>query len=183
MTVTVPTNGGVAVGHRVIASAAIGTYRGTVTCSDSRGNVYSIDGRASANNLFVCSAYVATALQPGDTITLTYPSYSGQSQASAFDFAGIAPVTAGNGTAIGASTSTTVVSVNPALGTTNANDVLFGAVGSNGTFAGGNGFAALQPNAGLGAAYRIVTSTGSFAAFGSVSSGAWRSVLVAYRVG
>jgi hypothetical protein len=183
MVLTVPTGGGVAAGHRLVAAAAIGTYRGAVTCSDSRGNAYSIDGRASANNLFVCSAYTTTALQPGDTITLTYPSYSGMSQATAFDFVGIAPVTPGNGAAIGASTSTTVVSVNPALATSNANDLLFGAVGSNGTFAGGYGFTGLQPNAGLGAAYRIVTSTGSFAPFGAVGSGAWRSVLVAYRVG
>jgi hypothetical protein len=183
MTLTVPANGGVAAGHRIVAAAAIGPYRGTVTCSDSRGNVYSIDGRASANNLFVCSGYVSTPLQPGDTITLTYPSYSGQSQASIFDFAGIAPVTPGNGAAIGASSSSTTVSVNPALVTSNANDVLFAAAGANGTFAGAYGFTALQPNAGLGAAYRIVTSTGSFAPFGTVGGGAWRSVLVAYRVG
>ena len=182
MSLVVP-SGGVVSGHRVIIAAAVGTYRGAVGCTDTRGNAYTIDGRAAANNLFVCSAYVATALQPGDTITVTYPSYSGTSQATAYEFAGIAPVSPFNGGAIGASTSTRVVSVNPALATTNANDVLFAAVGSNGTFGGGYSFIGLTPNGPLGAAFRVVTSTGSYSTIGTVGSGAWRSVLVAYRVG
>jgi hypothetical protein len=184
MTLTVPAGGSAATGHRVIVSASVSTFGGTVSCRDSRGNTYTVDGRVGTNNLFVCSAHVTTALQAGDTITLTYPGFSGVSLASAYEFSGIAPVSPVDGTfRQGASSSVTVVSVSPALATANANDVLFGAVGSNGTFAVGNGFKSAGANGGLAAAYMTVSTTGSYSAFGKVGSGAWRGVLVAYRAG
>jgi hypothetical protein len=184
MTLAVPTGSTVAAGHRVIVSASVGTFGGTVSCRDSRGNSYTIDGRVGTNNLFVCSAHITTALQAGDTITLTYPGFSGVSLASAYEFSGIAAVSPVDGTfRQGTSSSVTVVSVSPALATANANDVLFGAVGSNGTFAVGNGFKSAGANGGLAATYLPVTATGSYSAFGKVTSGAWRGILIAYRAG
>jgi hypothetical protein len=180
---SVPTGGGVVAGHRVVVAAAVGTFGGTVTCRDSRGNVYALDGRISTNSLFVCSAHVGNALQPGDTITVTYPSFSGVSAATAYDFAGIAPVSPNNGARQGGSTSTRLVSVSPVLTTSNSTNILFAAVGSNGTFAGNYGFTTLPGNVGLGAAFRIVTAAGSYSAIGTVASGSWRTELIAYRVG
>src|SRR5262249_22118397 len=183
LVLTVPAGGGVVAGHRVVVAAAVGTFGGTVTCRDSRGNAYAIDGRTSTNNLFVCSANATAALQPGDTITVTYPAFSGASAATAYEFAGIAPVSPNNGARQGGSTSTRLVSVSPALATTTSTTILFGAVGSHGTFAGNYGFTTLPGNGGLGAAFRIVTSTGSYSSIGTVGSGSWRSELIAYRVG
>jgi hypothetical protein len=165
-------------------AASIGTFSGAVGCKDSRGNTYTVDGRASANNLFVCSAHVATALQPGDTITLTYPAFSGASAAVAFEFAGIKATSPVDGTfRTGSSTSTKVVSVSPPLTTTNASDVLFGAVGSTGVFVSGNGFTLAGTRSGATGVFRVVASPGTFGVLGSVGTGAWRALLIAYRVG
>ncbi len=184
LTLVVPPGGGTAAGHRVVVAASVGTFGGTVGCADSRGNSYAVDGRVSTNNLFVCSAHVAHALQAGDTITVTYPGFSGVSMAAAYDFAGIAAASPVDGIfRTGASTSTKAVTVNPVLTTTNANDVLFAAVGSNGSFVPSAGFVDAGTFGGLAGATQTVSTTGAFGALGSVATGSWRALLIAYRAG
>jgi hypothetical protein len=178
-----PAGSGVAAGHRVVVSAAVGTFGGAVGCRDTKGNVYTVDARAATNNLFVCSAHVVNPLGPGDVITLTYPGFSGPSFATVNDYVGISPVAPVDGVfRQGASTSTKLVSVAPALGTTGAS-VLVAAVASNGTFVPGAGFGSSIGIAGLAQATQTAGAPGSFSTVGTVASGAWRALLVAYRVG
>ncbi len=132
----------------------------------------------------MCSAHVANALVPGDVVTLTYPGFSGVSLATVNDYAGISAVAPVDGMfRQGGSTSTKIVSVAPALGTTTANTVLVAAVGSNGTYVPGAGFSPSGGISGLAVASQTVGALGSFSTVGTVAAGAWRALLVAYRVG
>lgn len=169
LTLTAP----VAAGHRVIAAASVGTFAGPVACKDSRGNTYTIDARSS--NVFVCSSLLTTALASGDTLTLTYPGFSGPSTALAGDYT--APSVDGNRP--GASTSTKNVSVTPALSTATPG-VIVSVVSSKPGFAAGNGFTTTGAENDLNVGFRTAQA-GSYAALGSVSTGAWRAVLVAYH--
>ncbi len=75
LTATVPA-GGVASGARVVVCFAMTGEGGTVSCADGRGNPYSVDEEVTNNTTVrtvVLSAPVATALQPGDAITVTHP--------------------------------------------------------------------------------------------------------------
>jgi very-short-patch-repair endonuclease len=138
---------------------------------------------SSTTNLFVCSAPVTRALSPGDTIKLSYPGFSGISVATASDVVGIAAVSPVDGAyRQGANTSTKTVSVNPALTTTNPNDLLFGAVGSNSTFAASNAFVANSSLGGVATAYLTANATQAFTIFGNVTSGAWRGTPLYTRV-
>ncbi len=174
-TTVVPVASPVAVGHRVIITANVGTFSGLVTCTDSRGNVYAVDGRSANNALVVCSAPVGVALGPGDTITVKYPAFSGASVVIANEFAGVTGV---DGKTTGSSTSTRTVSV-PAL-TTSGKALLVGAVGGIG-FVPASGWAAAGTLGSTFTEWRAVGSSATISTLGTVSSGAWRAVLVAYR--
>ena len=88
LTISVPA-GGVAAGDSVIVSVTAGTFGGAVACSDTKGNVYSVDADVtSVGRLFICSARNVTALTSSDKITATYPGFSGMSAATASEFAG-----------------------------------------------------------------------------------------------
>jgi glucose/arabinose dehydrogenase len=134
ITIPVPA-GGVAAGHAVLLAATVGTFAGAVACRDSKGNVYSVDADIrGTGRVFVCSARNIVALVPGDTITATYPGFSGISAASASEFSGLSTV----GPSATKSGNSAVPSVS--LSAT-AGDVVFGAVtyGSTPTFTVGCG--------------------------------------------
>lgn len=72
--------GGVAAGHGVVIYAWTNTEGSVLSVTDSRGNSYQTDASASNSSLHTgsifLSAYITTALQPNDTITISYSSGS-----------------------------------------------------------------------------------------------------------
>lgn len=169
---------GVKPGDRVVVAVSAGTFSGNVGCKDSKGNIYKVDGRSSNNSLFVCSSTIGIPLKSGDTITATYPGFSGVSTLIANEFSAVSNT---DGTfKTGTSTSTKTVSA-PNLTTTNPKDLIFGVVESKYQFIPGSGFQTAPSFNGLSAVYKIVESSGTFNTIGSVSTGSWISLLGAYK--
>jgi len=191
ITITVPA-AGVAAGDSIIVSVTAGTFAGAVSCSDTKANSYTIDADITgAGRLFVCSAHNVTALASGDTITASYPGFSGVTTASANEFSGIAPTTPADKVSTAAGNNPSPSSGSTAT-TTQANELLFGAIAHNSTptFAPGSGYnLAGQVIGGSGSGqktnspeYRIVSATGSYAADGTLSSGQqWQAAIVTYK--
>jgi hypothetical protein len=186
LAITVP-GAGVTAGNTVIVAVEVGTARGAVSCRDSRGNTYAVDADVQGvGRLFVCSARLTTALQPGDTITAVYPQFSGGTVASATEYAGItgldrSRVQIGNSAKPTSGTITTTRSGVLLLSVISHNGptVLM----SNGSFTPycraivGGGSA--QKTIDLG--YQLGVAPGTYAATG-VLSGAnrWRAAILAY---
>src|SRR3989344_7818150 len=92
---TVPASG-VAAGNTIIASFGASTVIGTPSCTDSKGNTYTVDVtriNGTSGRVTICSAPVVTALVSGDTITASYPSFSGGPSMSATEFSGLLSAT------------------------------------------------------------------------------------------
>lgn len=180
---------GVPAGDAVTVSVATGTFAGAVGCADTRGNAYTVvaDRNNGSGRLFVCSGTAATALQPGDVITATYPKFSGLSVASVNAITGASVV---DQTSTGSGNNP-----NPSSGsvtTTHATEVVFGAVAHNSvpTFTPGPGLTAVGAvtgGSGSGARtvtpeYMVVTTTGSYPATGTLSGAQqWRAAVVTFR--
>lgn len=191
VTITVA-SAGVAAGESIIVAVTASTFSGAVGCSDTKGNSYSVDADViGAGRLFVCSAHNVTALTSSDTITATYPGFSGVSTASANEFSGLAPAGAVDRTSTASGNS-----ANPSSGTTGtttqASELLFGAIAYNSTptFAAGAGYTVQgQVTGGSGAGqknlypeYQIVSTTGSYAATGTLNPGQqWWAAIVTYK--
>jgi hypothetical protein len=189
---TTVASAGVAAGHSVIVAITASTFGGVVACSDTKGNSYSINADVTGSGrLFICSAHNVTALTSSDTITATYPSFSGISTASANEFSGLASAGAVDRTSTASGNS-----ANPSSGTTatttQASEVLFGAIAYNNTptFAAGGGYNVVgQVIGGSGAGqknlypeYQIVSSTGGYAATGTMTPGQqWWAAIVTYK--
>ena len=179
----IPAGGGAAVGDRIIITASVGGHSGTKTCKDNKGNSYTQDGGVPANNLFICSAYVAKALTQGDTITLIYPAFSGTATAIVNEFAGIASTNTMDGIFTSNNASGKNVTVSPGLTTTAAKELVFGVVGSkSNTFTPASGFISAGSADGLFSIYQIPAAVGSYDSLG-ITSGSWRAILVAYKAG
>jgi hypothetical protein len=170
---------------------ATGTFAGTVGCTDSRGNPYSVvaDKNTGNGRLFICSATIATALTGGDTITATYPGFSGLSVMSinkittSSDHAVIDQASVGSGNNSNPNSGSVV--------TTRPNEVIFGVVAHNSvpTFSPGAGFTivgAVSGGSGSGMRtvtpeFMTVTTTGTFSAIGTLSTAQqWRAAVVTY---
>src|SRR6266571_5815100 len=95
ISVSVPT-GGVAAGNTVIVTFAMDPASGTVTCSDSANNSYSVDasvmngtsGTGIGVRTVVCAARISTALVGSDVITVTHPSVAAKTM-SINEFTGL----------------------------------------------------------------------------------------------
>jgi hypothetical protein len=195
MSVTVPA-GGVPAGHTVIASAAVGTFAGARSCSDSQGNTYTVDVVSASNDLFVCSGQITTALLAGDTITMSYPGFGGTSTGSANEFAGLLSPKTTDGSSVDGFSGSAISSGN--ITTTQANDLLFGTVrqANTSTAPTFTPTAATPPwnivgTVGVGTttspkqwpAYRVVFSTGTYSYAGTLSSSGFsRIAIVAYKL-
>lgn len=100
--------GGVAAGDTAIVVGAKGNDQEAIaSVTDARGNAYRVDQQLhgplyTGMSMTVVSAYVTTALQPGDTITIQYEGAAAYTNrfGAAYDFSGLAP------SAYDASTST-----------------------------------------------------------------------------
>lgn len=183
---------GVPTGDTATVSVATGTFAGAVGCSDSKGNTYSIvaDRNSGQGRLFVCSSHITTPLTAGDTVTATYPVFSGISVVSLNAIASHAS----GGTVIGAS-SANGNSATPNSGniTVGVPAVLFGVIDHNSTptFTAGVGYTVVgQVSGGTGSAkrnispeFKVVSSAGSYSANGTISNGGqfWRAAVVGYQ--
>ncbi len=133
--VTVPASG-VAAGNSIIVWLAMDPASGTVSCTDSASNSYAVDrdqingSGTSGVRTVVLSAHNLNALVSGNTITCTHPSVAARAL-SASEFSGLA-VSATKDQA----TSATGQSTSPSSGTTGmttqANELLIGAIGVEG---------------------------------------------------
>jgi M6 family metalloprotease-like protein len=185
LTILVP-DAGVTAGDTVIVAVEAGTNSGIVGCSDSRGNVYTVNTDVNAvGRQFVCSARLGVGLSAGDSIRATYPSFSGLTAAVATEFSGLSGldqkrVSSGN-------------SATPSSGpiaTTQTNELLVSVISHNATpvFSNGCGFAlAAELIAGSGSnqktidvGYRLTSATGTFTGCGTLTFGQrWRAAIVA----
>jgi uncharacterized delta-60 repeat protein len=182
---------GIAAGDTATVSVATGTFAGATGCTDSKGNTYTVvaDRNSGQGRLFVCSSRLTTALTAGDTITATYPAFSGISVVSVNAIAGWAS----NGNVLaGNSANGNSASPNSGNITTGGPTVLFGVVahGSTPTFTPGANYTLVgQVSGGSGAAkrtvspeFRIVSSGGTYSAGGTISNGGqfWQAAVVGY---
>jgi hypothetical protein len=188
MTVTVPTGGVVAGDTLVVRLMLRGTTSAAVTASDSRGNTYTVDKDQlnSDQRIVVFSANVATSLAAGDTITVTYPSANSQGVV-VDEFSGVAASERVDATGSASGNSTTP---SASVTTTNASDLLIGAVSI------ANTQTVTQPAAWTGlttqslscgnstniGAYKPVSATGTYTYNPTVSNGSrWAAGVVAYK--
>jgi cysteine-rich repeat protein len=187
----------VAAGNRLLVTFAMDPASGTVSCADTRGNVYAIDADVtngsgtSGVRAVVLSAPVATALVGGDVITITHPSLDARAM-SVSEFSGLgardrSATATGNGTA--ASAGPTAATAHPA-------ELVLGAVGAetkkSEPLAPGAGFTALAgsstgnngsttSNMSIDEEYRVVNATGTFTADGTLAQPRnWAMAVVTY---
>src|SRR5207245_6754787 len=170
ITVTVPA-AGVATGHSVILTLAMADASGGVTATDSKGNTYSLAADITPSNVrtVILAAHNVTALVSGDTITVTHPSASLRAL-SANEFSGVSPTSALDQTHTATGSSTTPSSGATAA-TTEAAELLLGAMGVAGTtsdtFTAGASYTALAQAGTPTIGFRGATSASSS---GSVTS-------------
>ncbi|HMC68299.1 MAG TPA: Ig-like domain-containing protein, partial [Mycobacteriales bacterium] len=197
-TVQLTLPGPVAKGHTVIVFAGINSWGILISSiTDTRGNVYTVDATVNHTgtslNSYIGSGYVATPLQAGDKVTVTFSTslYSTR-LVSAADFSGIASTNRvdTSGTVFGSSNSPAT----PSVATTQPGDLLAAGFGSvnNATFTPSFPFTALSPtSAALGSVTRsiysswwIAPNSGSYKTGGTLSAAAqWTAALVAYKSG
>ena len=189
--ITVPA-GGVAKDSTIILRIGLRQAGGAITATDNRGNTYTVDRDITSGNArtAILSAYVATALAAGDSISVTHANGRAEGVAAA-QFSGIAATGR-----VDASAAAGGNSAAPATGVTTATGqtLLYGAVAntSNVTYTEAAGWTtqahqALSCGGPSGTAdshgaYRSVFATGSFT-YGPTMSGAqeWAAAAVAYR--
>src|SRR5438876_5027592 len=163
--VTVPA-AGVATGDSVILTLAMADASGGVTATDSKGNTYSLAADiTNALNVrtVILAAHNVTALVSGDTITVTHPSASVRAL-SANEFSGLSPTSALDQTQTATGSSTAPSSGATAAATSEAAELLLGAMGVAGpisdAFTAGTNYTALTP-AGTGIGFRGAASASS----------------------
>jgi N-acetylneuraminic acid mutarotase len=176
-------------GVTVTVSVATGTFAGPAGCTDTKGNTYQVvaDKNTGNGRLFVCSATLTTPLAAGDTLTATYPRFSGLSVMS------VNAITAGGGAVAQASTAAGNSAAPNSRGVTPSQppQVVFGVVAHNSvpSFTPAAGFTvvgAVTGGTGSGARtvtpmFRLATTTGGYAATGTLSGGQqWRAAVVTY---
>jgi hypothetical protein len=178
---------GVAAGNTIIVTFTMSSVTGTVSVTDTKGNIYTSDADVNYSSYvrtLVFSAPVTTALVSGNTITVTYPSAVSKA-VSIYYVSGLVLLKDQSATATGNSSS---LSSGNTANTTQDYELLIGAIGYNNTstFTVGGSFTALtKSTAGskltIQPEYRIVTSDGVYAASGSITSGRWAAAIVAYK--
>jgi CheY-like chemotaxis protein len=173
--------GGVAAGNTVIVAFVMDDTDGTVSCADQQGNTYGL-ADVDQNNInqvrtVIFSAYITNALSSGDWIRVTHPSI-GDRVIHASEFSGLANSTVDQ-TGSNSGNATTLTSGNTTSTTAEPNELLIGAIGvagpSSDTFTptvetpvwNKTEVTTSNDNIRLNSLYRIVTSTGQYAASGT----------------
>jgi fibronectin type 3 domain-containing protein len=181
---------GVAAGHTLVVSlllSSTSSTTGAVTVSDTAGNTYTVardvnDGSAGDRTVTLVALGVKQ-LAAGATITVTYPS-SAETHLSVDEFAGVTAVD----TSAGATASTAAFS-SGATGTTGQPaEILIGTLGEeSGSIpiwaAGWTALPTLAISSDyLDTAYRLVTTTGAYAATGT-TTGQWMAAIITLKTG
>jgi fibronectin type 3 domain-containing protein len=190
-TISVPVGSpGVTAGHTLEVSLLLSStspLTGAVSVKDTAGDSYVVardvnDGSAGDRTV-VFTAIGVKALAAGASITLTYPS-SAETHVSVDEFSGVT----GIDTSAGASATTSAFSSGTAPATSQASELLIGAVGTESGSAPkwNTGWTAL-PTLSLSGdyldtAYRLVTTTGSYAATGTIG-GQWMASITTLKTG
>src|SRR5450631_3423812 len=179
---------GVVVGHTLVVSlllSSTSSTTGAVAAADNAGNTYAVvrdvnDGSAGDRTVTLVALSVK-ALAVGATITATYPS-SAETHLSADEFAGVTAVD----TSAGATASTAAFSSGATATTGQSAEILIGTLGAESGSALGwaAGWTALPTLAissdYLDTAYRLVTTTGTFAATGT-TGGQWMASIITLK--
>jgi len=124
---------GASVGNTVIVTFAMDPASGSVTCADSKGNIYTSDmdvtngSGTSGVRTVVCSAAVTNALVSGNTITISHPSVASKA-VSATEFSGLDTAARVDQTVSATGTSATPSS-GPTAATSQPAELLIGAIG------------------------------------------------------
>lgn len=125
---TIPA-GGVAAGRTVVVVSTHKANTGAApTCADSRGNTYAVIRSAVENGHRACifRATLATALQAGDTITVTQPENDNRKTISAYELSGTETTyTSGEGHGTSSSSTNPTATTEASIG---AGAIAFGAV-------------------------------------------------------
>jgi len=190
---------GVTKGDTVVLWAGMSSTSITISSvTDSRGNTYTVDATVNHGveslNSYVASGYVATALLPGDTITVTFSvsRYSARLVAGA-EFSGIAP-TARVDQGATASGSGTTVGTASTPATSQADELVVQGIGTNTTAVctPQPGFIALGSATAspsgvtrtIHQAYRIINAAAPQRATATLSTSSfWTAAVVTYRAG
>jgi hypothetical protein len=190
-TISVPVGTpGVAAGDTLVVSLLLSSTTHLTTASpvtDTAGNSYFVgrdvnDGSAGDRTVVFVSTKVK-ALAAGSTITLTYPS-SAETHVSVDEFSGIA----GIDTSAGATGITSSFSSGTTPATSQASELLIGAVGTESgaapTWSAGWTALPVLSLSGdyLDTAYRLVTTSGGYAATGTIR-GQWMASIVTLKTG
>lgn len=197
---TVAANG-VPTGHAVIVAFALNPSAATLSCSDSRGNTYTADADVTNGSgstgvrTVVFSTNVTTALEAGDTITLTFDTLVQAKAAVAHEFRGLVTASMVDQTSTATGNGTSPNSAATAT-TSQAEELLVGAIGiendSNAVVTPGIDYVALEARGSgtMGAPsghvridpeYRVVTATGAYAADGTIIAANWAAAIVTYK--
>jgi hypothetical protein len=189
ISVSVGSPGGAA-GDTLVVSLLLSSTTHLTTAipvTDTAGNSYVVgrdvnDGSAGDRTVVFVSTKVK-ALAAGSTITLTYPS-SAETHVSVDEFSGIA----GIDTSAGATGTTSSFSSGTTPATSQASELLIGAVGTESgaapTWSAGWTALPVLSLSGdyLDTAYRLVTTSGGYAATGTIA-GQWMASIVTLKTG
>ena len=181
------------VGDTLVVSVATGTFTTTPpTCSDSKNNSYTVRADKNTGNgrLFVCTSTLTTSLaQNVDSVTASYPGFSGTSVISVVDISSSA--TSGWDAGPGVSTNSgSNPPVNSGNITAGSGQLLVGVVanGNVSSFTSTGSWIQLPPDSGgSGAGKRTLSPVWQFAAGGPTAvtgnlsgSGFWQAAILAF---
>ena len=197
----VPVTVAVPLDNTVIVTAVMSTTAAnTITVTDSVGNTYTKNADVADSGptrTVVFSAPVTAALSTSNSVTLHFSTSFRYVFVSNFQVSGlVVAVSAVDQSATNSNTSGSVsASVGPTPTTTQANELLIGALGLNinsgnvPTFTAGAGYTALTQDVvsgdwGIYPEYQIVNATGAYSATGSWPSGSaidWAADIVTFK--
>ncbi len=210
LAITVPA-AGVAAGNSIIVSvmhdAACSTWPPVPAISsitDTAGNQYILDVNVYNDilctsvlwNVSIYSAHNVNALSSGNTITITWDASADARAASASEFSGLATSSALDKTNAGSGTGTSASSGSTSQ-TTQNDELLVGLVGVEGptgdTFTTGPSYSLLvrsgtsggqaASNVTVNPEYRVVSSTGTYSASGTLgTSRNWGALIATYKM-
>ncbi len=164
-------------------------------CSDTQGNSYSTDINLFNASTYmyttICSSHNVTPLTTSDTITLSFTGSTYGVAATVHEFSGLLSTLP-----VDNAMASTGGSVTPSSGdvvTTQADELLIGAIGTAGylahAFTPGSGYTALAPvgysgyfSGSIWPEYNIVSTVGTYRADGTLNpSAGWTSAIVTYK--
>jgi VCBS repeat-containing protein len=187
------TSTAVAAGNTVIVTIAMSANTGAVSVTDTRSNTYTKNADVTNTGnvrTLIFSAPVITALQAGDTITVTFGVETQSKAVSALQVSGLLSASVVDKTAVrtgltssasSGSTTTTAQSSELLIGAIGIADRSTGTAGTNFTAIGAIDNGDAVNGIGLLPEYRIVSNTGAFSASATTAAMPWAAAIVTYK--